>query len=1654
VVPAAIEGHITDAINATLDLPIEISTEGDAWLQSTPVPVPGSDQPTSSTVPSAMVMQLVTGPLQRAVIAVQNDMSLQGQQWNINYGVTTAPYNGSSNNGLAEVSVLNRDLLTAGADTWTAANISAMNGLSVDAGSVTYTPPATGTVWTATGVWSVNDEASLTTDIVTSLQAGHVYFQVTTPDYPNGLLRGQLVAGTTDPDTGLTAYSAVLSGASVIPAVTTTAQGTANFTLNSGNTGLTYSVNITGISESSADGGFYVGDTNTNATDPSRLVTITDVSGYGSLTLQVTNNWLRHLSACVQYLDVAGNVLTPQGWDNKIPDFLRKTFEPDSNKPFVALIPPVTTVFGVPVPASPTTISVPIWDEVHTVRLLMGGLGQGSYDSAVCPIGITVTALTELVLPVFLLAAGTAVTNSKAVVSLLADTEVLFAVCSAGVFLVAGPAAAYIALSQNPGGAATGLVEKFAPMLLSPVTSLGKWVAGKLVEGASERAAPFIDIALAVINGAVTVAELAQTVIEVLDSPFVFESDITRSMDLQVQLLPDPRFNKFPDYHNTMMVSVVYDVGTTLPSYGTTLPLTTLSDPITVTFNSVPAGGNLRVFAFFYAGNGWQSGQGSTGWIPATANDGSTLSIEGLVITTNEIPLNSSSVYVHQEKIGLVDGQLNWIAAVASPPTATLKTPSPYEGKGQSILRLGGITIAQEPEMIGYTWQATGLDLPPDAASTPPSDDALWTVQNLSVLQHPQDGYASPAVGFTEQPGIAYNMASVDNSSTNFYIDSSNSGYDVTNNPSGGYHVRSVSLAHAGPAPTFNTVSNQSFGRFTDPLDKYVYHPQGYIMGISLTANKLYKLVLATAAVADTDAPMAVLSSGEGKRDGLISGPVGLAIALDGRVLILESGNNRVQAFDTTGNPVKYFADPAGGSDKLSTLSLYSRVKSTYLDISVESAGYIYVLSYTGDGSDATTYYVDLYQPDGTFLVTTPNVAAAKIVVDILRNLYTLNFETIVDANNRVQPSVSMWLPPPPNPGSTIAAAEKIENVGSEQGNTFLGQWSFSGTNFTWKFPSENGESPFLNVYQIPGNNWGAPNCVVQVAYPPAGAAGPADLYYGGTVPYSGNFYLITGMDNVFEDAVIMNANIGENPPILSCYNQTSGLFGWWVDAQYGTFFGWSDSAINPASYPYTTSVNTPGAAYLRRFMNGAANPGANYSFIDISGEDYSGLTLPQAIFANADLNNTNFSNSSLNGANFKGCFNIKGVNFQNAKLSGAIFDGLDLTGFNFSGTDLSGASFKGTTLTNAVFDNADLSNADLSVAISVKGCSFKNATLFCTSFSAQLLTGVVFTGAQMTGTVFSNTDLTVATFSSPPAFSVTSENLTDLSGSTLNYGLINLQWSYLNLSNATIKNLPVDKNFPADVDLSYLIAQSTVLDGLAFSNTNFASSNFTNADLRGASFAGCGMANSCFKGAQLQGDDNYRATNMSSTNLENADFSDANLTGALFSGAFLWGSKAKLAGATIIRTVFDQAYLVGVDFSGVSQNECQGANFDYACLLNTIFKGTNAGEYQGQPTSFSNACLQGADFSNANLSGANLNNAIIAQQPGEFPVTFSIGWPMEPISHTITFAVATLGIENATDDTTTCPDTENGPCSVTKQAAINPATAWPLNGAQQGVHD
>jgi hypothetical protein len=266
-----------------------------------------------------------------------------------------------------------------------------------------------------------------------------------------------------------------------------------------------------------------------------------------------------------------------------------------------------------------------------------------------------------------------------------------------------------------------------------------------------------------------------------------------------------------------------------------------------------------------------------------------------------------------------------------------------------------------------------------------------------------QNGYASSQCGLQAGGTLSYSLLGDD--ASNFYLDPDS------------LFIRPINLAGA---PAFdNPTAGRSVGRLNFDSTKLLLHPAGHAVSINNAAHKIESLRLPPMLLDDATAAQRFLArthAGPGTRPGLITAPSAAAISADGAILVLEDslGNNRIQAFDLGGNPIPYFKQ-----QKLPYfLSLDATRGMTYLDLAVEFTGYLYVLS----RDTGNTHRLDIYHPgqSGTDpICTTTGINAARLTVDLWRSVYTLNYETLHLPGGVIpaltEPSISLWVPPPPN---------------------------------------------------------------------------------------------------------------------------------------------------------------------------------------------------------------------------------------------------------------------------------------------------------------------------------------------------------------------------------------------------------------------------------------------------------------------------------------------------------------------------------------------------------------------------------------------------------------------------------------------------------------
>ncbi len=283
-----------------------------------------------------------------------------------------------------------------------------------------------------------------------------------------------------------------------------------------------------------------------------------------------------------------------------------------------------------------------------------------------------------------------------------------------------------------------------------------------------------------------------------------------------------------------------------------------------------------------------------------------------------------------------------------------------------------------------------------------PTSAPLHRIQGISIAQDPEAGLKLGTCAYLGKPQLAYALTAASGARYgSFYVDPANNGF----------HLRSVPLGGRTP---FDQTTRLSWGAFAQPIDSLAIHPSGFAIAVNRQYHRLQIIALRDQPVPDAEAGFAAVKAGPGRRVGLLDTPIAVGVDLMSKaVLVLEAGRTRrVQAFDCFGNQILHFA---GGTSPIMALRDSGATTVRYLDMAVESTGFIYVLSFRGDGGATNDYRLDIYDPDGQWLSQTVGVAAARLAVDRFRNLFTLNYEALRGPRG-LEPSISEWVPVTPRP--------------------------------------------------------------------------------------------------------------------------------------------------------------------------------------------------------------------------------------------------------------------------------------------------------------------------------------------------------------------------------------------------------------------------------------------------------------------------------------------------------------------------------------------------------------------------------------------------------------------------------------------------------------
>jgi len=412
--------------------------------------------------------------------------------------------------------------------------------------------------------------------------------------------------------------------------------------------------------------------------------TQTKAGGLSGTKVPVTvyNNFVRWIWVYVQYLGAGGENLSANP---------HATYPDTKYSKFLADVPPVFTVFGVPLWDTNTVgVTLDFPAGAQTARLLYCGLGSdifgggwrqyfppGAYPDAIAPTaevvnpslatGALCIGLNALALATDVQLARTRTTIKKqladnkafqqAWIPLISNTIWLtaFEVVTTGVcggLALASTLAALGGDIRNLWGLLLRMSTVVPKLLFSPRTSLVWKIVGNalIVDETASRltaAIPFIGQVFAIASAVGDALTLAQVATETTICPWVIENEVSLTYDATVTISRDPRSGTFPVTARSWRLEAVVDGAAVLsPVTGPVNPGgVAQSAPLVVPVKGVPFGGaQISWSIVFLDAAGQQVGTGVSAGYPNN-NPAHVPDAVSFAITQLPAPITSATVF-------------------------------------------------------------------------------------------------------------------------------------------------------------------------------------------------------------------------------------------------------------------------------------------------------------------------------------------------------------------------------------------------------------------------------------------------------------------------------------------------------------------------------------------------------------------------------------------------------------------------------------------------------------------------------------------------------------------------------------------------------------------------------------------------------------------------------------------------------------------------------------------------------------------------------------------------------------------------------------------------------------------------------------------------
>jgi hypothetical protein len=730
---------------------------------------------------------------------------------------------------------------------------------------------------------------------------------------------------------------------------------------------------------------------------------VSEPSSGGVLVSLAFENWyVRWLGLWVQFHDGKGNAIATKD----LPANLQHSGN-SATKVLVGVVSPEWTLYGIPLEESTAAASFMWPDAAESAGVEASGLSFSAPSPSEGSdfIGTFLTLMFNMVVPAALIALGAAV-DLTVIQKLVVVPGVNLAfreIALLSIDLTADSTKKNLFTAfwkALVGQAVRGAFKPIVEFLARIIQRMVQYVVAAELEDA-------IPIAGQIVEAVTTIgalADIAETTGELIASPPAYESTLVITQDVTVTIDNDPKDDTLPKSATLCVVKLLSDAGGA-PRVAAVVPDVSKAS-LSVMFPALPRGGRISITAGFYSGTADAPmarlvGQASSGLVPNTSG------VHTLVLTEIPVPIEASTVYVHKRKTTIdASGALAWAALPAPSASADPLSVNPPKSlcDERALCDFRGVTVRQgtgsQQGYVGWAYQGQG-------SSCAGGDGKVDRLSNIGTAGG--GGYATVKCGLQSGASgakLVYSLlgrpAQAASALVDFYLDPATR------------LVRGVNL-DAQP-PTFDdpSVPGTAWGKLNFDSTALVLHPTGTLVSINEGNHHFESVRLPDAPLEDAEAGVKLVAKvygGEGARPGLLSSPRAAAVSPDGVIVVLEAGNNRLQAFDVAGNAVRFFKKQP--RPWFLALDATKSGDTVYLDVAIEHTGYVYVLSYD-QGSSPFAYRLDVYAPDqrGTApITTTPNVYAARVTVDFWRNVYTLNYDELARPGYAVEPSVSLWAP-------------------------------------------------------------------------------------------------------------------------------------------------------------------------------------------------------------------------------------------------------------------------------------------------------------------------------------------------------------------------------------------------------------------------------------------------------------------------------------------------------------------------------------------------------------------------------------------------------------------------------------------------------------------